>query len=133
MFIKEFCLKHNIQLAVLFGSRAKGEPRSDSDWDLAILVKSDFYKKEKNNPSGFRKSLLKELCFLLKTSQVDLVILNRVSPFLRYQVAKSGILLFEEKKGVFASFVSLAVRSYSDSFLFTRAGKRYLEKRALHG
>ncbi len=100
--MRDFCLKHNIKLAVLFGSRAKGEPRPDSDWDLAILFKKDFYDNNKNNLAGLRKNLLKELCLLLETSQVDLVILNRVSPFLRYQVAKSGIPLFEETKNDFA-------------------------------
>ncbi len=61
MLTKEFCLKHNIQLAVLFGSRAKGEPRPDSDWDLAILLKNDFYNQQKNNVAILRKNLLKEL------------------------------------------------------------------------
>ncbi len=126
-------IMHNIKLAVLFGSRAKGEPRPDSDWDLAILFKDDFYDHNKHNLAVIKKNLLKELCSLLETSQVDLVILNRVSPFLRYRVAKSGLPLFEENEGEFASFVSLAVRGYSDSMVFTKASKKYLEKRAGHG
>ena len=124
---------HNIKLAVLFGSRAKGESRPDSDWDLAILFKDDFFDNNKHNLAVIKKNLIKELCSLFETSKVDLVILNRVSPFLRYRVAKSGLPLFEENVGDFASFVSLAVRSYSDSMVFTKAGKRYLEKRVLNG
>ena len=126
-------IMHNIKLAVLFGSRAKGESRPDSDWDLAILFKDDFYDHNKYNLADIKKNLLKELCSLLETSKVDLVILNRVSPFLRYRVAKSGLPLFEENEDDFASFVSLAVRGYSDSMVFTKAGKKYLEKRAGHG
>jgi uncharacterized protein len=130
---KELFIKHNIKLAVLFGSRAKGESRPDSDWDLAILFKDDFYGHNRHNMAVIKKNFLKELCSLLETSKVDLVILNKVSPFLKYRVAKSGVPLFEENEGDFAAFASLAVRGYSDSIVFMKAGKRYLEKRDGNG
>lgn len=131
--MRELFVKHNIKLVVLFGSRARGEPWPDSDWDLAVLFDPENYKQNQHNVAGLRKELLRELCSVLGTSRVDLVILNQASPYLRYQVAKSGTPLYEEKKGDFASFASLAVRSYSDSKVFMKAGKRYLEKRAGRG
>ncbi len=130
---KSLCKSKGIKLALLFGSRAKGEARPDSDWDLAFLVNEEKQKIDRQSLATLKRSLLKDLCNFLKTSQIDLVILNRASPFLKYQVAQSGIPLYQEIEGEFASFVSLAIRGYSDSFIFRDAGKKYLEMRSPNG
>jgi len=127
------CEKHGVRLAILFGSRAKGEAGSESDWDLAFLIDEEKQKIDRPLLASLKKNLIKDLSNHLKTSQIDLVILNRASPFLKYQVAQSGKPLYQVKEGEFASFVSLAVRSYSDSFIFRDAGKKYLEMRSSNG
>jgi predicted nucleotidyltransferase len=33
---------------ILFGSRAKGKQREDSDWDILLVVKQDINRKTKN-------------------------------------------------------------------------------------
>jgi len=130
---RSLCEKHGVRLAILFGSRAKGEAGSESDWDLAFLIDEGKQKKDRLRFAALKKSLIKDLCNHLKTSQIDLVILNRASPFLKYQVAQKGRPFYQEKEGEFAAFVSLAVRSYSDSFIFRDAGKKYLEMRPSNG
>jgi len=127
------CEKHGVRLAILFGSRAKGEAGSESDWDLAFLINEAKQRMDRPWLAALKKSLIKDLCDHLKTPQIDLVILNRASPFLKYQVAQNGRPLYQVKEGEFASFVSLAVRSYSDSFIFRDAGKKYLEMRPSNG
>jgi predicted nucleotidyltransferase len=37
----------DIQKIVLFGSRAKGIPRSDSDWDFIVITKESLTRKNK--------------------------------------------------------------------------------------
>ncbi len=130
---KTLCRRNKIKLAVLFGSRANETARPDSDWDLAFHIKAEAYNPEPVNLALLKKNLIKELCVLLQTSQVDIVILNRASPFLKYWVVKSGKPVYQEKEGDFASFASLAVRGYSDSFVFRKAGKEYLDRKSLNG
>ncbi|MEZ0248895.1 MAG: nucleotidyltransferase domain-containing protein [Thermoproteus sp.] len=42
-FVEEACRKGDV---VLFGSRARGEARIDSDWDLAVLMGDGRYRVE---------------------------------------------------------------------------------------
>ena len=130
---RSLCEKHGVQLAIIFGSRAKGEAGSDSDWDLAFWINEEMQKMDRQNLAQLKRNLIKDLCNHLNTSLIDLVILNRASPFLRYQVAHNGRPVYQEKEGDFAAFVSLAIRSYSDSFIFRDAGKKYLEMRPSNG
>ncbi len=130
---KTLCRRNKIRLAVLFGSRADETARPDSDWDLAFQIKAEAYNPEPGDLAMRKKNLIKELSALLQTSQVDIVILNRASPFLKYWVVKSGKPVYQENKGDFASFASLALRGYSDSFVFRKAGKEYLERKSLNG
>ncbi len=130
---RSLCEKHGVHLAIIFGSRAKVEAGSDSDWDLAFWINEEKQKMDRQNLAKLKKNLIKDLCNHLKTPLIDLVILNRASPFLKYQVAQNGKPVYQEKEGDFAAFVSLAVRSYSDSFIFRDAGKKYLEMRSSNG
>ena len=41
-------IKHKIQAAYLFGSRARGTERPDSDYDLLLVVEEDFSLSEKD-------------------------------------------------------------------------------------
>lgn len=91
-----------LRLVVLFGSRASGQERPSSDVDLGIL-------------GGDVGVLAVEIIRLLGTDRVDVVDLARASPLLAMAVARGGRVLHEDKAGVFASFVSLAVRRYHDT------------------
>lgn len=120
-----FCEDHGISLAVLFGSMADGRGRPDSDIDLAVVVD---VPRSTLADAGFGRRLMRDVIEFIGTSEVDLVILNRADPLLRYQVACGGKPLYESSPGTFASFCSLAVRQREDSRVFDKAVDRYLRR-----
>ena len=45
---KSAALRHKIQRIYIFGSRARGTERPDSDYDLLLVVSADFSLKDKD-------------------------------------------------------------------------------------
>jgi len=127
---KALCTKYNVRLVMLFGSRVSGRVKSTSDWDLAFWLDEKALKKDRRNLARIKKNLIREICTIMQTSEIDLVILNRASPFLKYQVAQKGKPIYMQNKEDYTAFVSRAIRSLSDGFVYREAGKKYLEKRA---
>lgn len=89
--IKEYLSKQPIEKAWLFGSMSRGEERPDSDVD--ILVRFD--------PSGNvglfqHAAMISELEELLMKS-VDLVSESALFPWVRDNVDKEKILIYERK------------------------------------
>ena len=87
-----------LKLAVLFGSRALGAPRSPrSDVDVGIV------------PFDSALDLRAELSLASALSgavalEIDLVRLDREEPVLDREVAVDGVCLYEEAPGVFAAW-----------------------------
>jgi len=82
--LKQYLLRDdNTCFALIFGSHAGGHARPDSDLDLALCFR--------NPPLGL--ALLNTINTLSNIAQkeVDLVVLNRASAFLRHQIIKEGI------------------------------------------
>jgi len=74
-----------LKLAVLFGSRARGEAKSGSDADLGLLL--DPYSSE------LRFRVEAELG-RAAGGPVDIVLLDDAPPLLRFEIAREGVLLF---------------------------------------
>src|SRR4051812_12303401 len=83
-----------LELLVLFGSRARGDSHSRSDWDFGYLATREF------DPADF----LARLVLLLRIDRIDLVDLNRTNGILRFRVAAEGQTLFESRPGTFDDF-----------------------------
>ncbi|MEW6481853.1 MAG: HepT-like ribonuclease domain-containing protein [bacterium] len=86
--------RNDIVFAFLFGSRAKGRPSNISDWDVAVYFKPFEYMEietQENYPD--EKSTWGELVDILKTDEVDLLVLNRARPSLVFSVLSSGLPL----------------------------------------
>ena len=66
----------SVRFALLFGSRADGRPRADSDWDLAAYLSDDLSAEERFSE---RLRLASELDDL---GRIDLVVLNDAPPLL---------------------------------------------------
>lgn len=79
-----------LELLLLFGSRARAESHSRSDWDLGYLAGVD------TDPAVLRGRLVENL----GTDRVDLVDLGRAGGLLRYRAARDGQLVFEARPGV---------------------------------
>lgn len=94
-----------LRLLVLYGSRARGDRRPDSDWDFAFLGTARF------DEEGLRA----ELVLLLGTDRVDLVDLSRAGGLLRHRVAREGRVLHEAEPGVFEAFWIEAVSFWCDA------------------
>ena len=77
----------DISLTYLFGSFASEKERKLSDVDIAVLLKEGIEPLEK------QLNLLSEITFILKTDEVDLVILNRAPISLQYTIISEGKLL----------------------------------------
>jgi len=87
---------HDLDLVVLFGSRAAGGTHERSDWDLAARARCG-----RLAPGGFL-----DLCEALRElfgGDVDLVDLGRADPLLMRQVFRRGVPLFEEPGGFYAA------------------------------
>jgi hypothetical protein len=93
-----------LKLLVLFGSQARGEAHSGSDWDFGYLAGPAF------DPDDF----LARLVLRFKTDRIDLVNLERTNGLLRYRAAAEGQPLFEASSGEFESFWFEAVSFWCD-------------------
>ncbi|TRT90339.1 MAG: nucleotidyltransferase domain-containing protein [Microcystis aeruginosa Ma_AC_P_19900807_S299] len=115
----------NLKLLILFGSRACGEHKPDSDWDLAISY------DETNRQTGIKEisndyltylSILSEL-FEINRDLIDLIELDRCSPLMKYQVARDGKLIYEKNTGDFLKFRVRAWKEYADTAKFRKIQK----------
>jgi len=101
-----------LRLLVLHGSRARGEARADSDWDLAYLADEGF------DADAF----LADLVLALGTDRIDLARLNGASGLFRYRVARDGEVVFEASSGIFDRFWMDAVSFWCDAEPVLRSG-----------
>ncbi len=87
--IEKMAEKHKIKFIVLFGSRAKGAFREDSDFDVAV------YMHGFNDMEKYSDALS---CFAnifgVFEDKIDLTDLKNANPLLRYEITLKGNLLF---------------------------------------
>ena len=115
----------NLQMLILFGSRARGEHKPDSDWDLAISydeANRQTHIKEISNDYLTSLSILSEL-FEINRDLIDLIELDRCSPLMKYQVARDGKLIYEKNTGDFLKFRVRAWKEYADTAKFRKIQK----------
>ena len=100
----------DVDLVVLFGSRARGHAHPSSDWDVGVR----FHRPHQP---------LLHLCALdpvlaraigCSSDAIDVVELDQVSYLLQRCVAEDGIALFERQPGLFTAFCSRAIRQWAD-------------------
>jgi len=101
-----------LRLLVLFGSRARGDARVESDWDLGYLGDAGL------DPDALLLDLVKSL----GTDRVDLVDLARAGAQIRFRAASEGRAVHEAEAGVFDRFWIDAVDFWCDVEPLLRAG-----------
>ncbi len=97
-------------LAVLHGSRARGDGGPAADWDIAVRGATD--------PAG----LAAGVADIVGTDAVDIVDLDRASALLRYRVARDGVLLAGEAEE-FERFRLAAISFWCDAGPVIRAAQ----------
>jgi predicted nucleotidyltransferase len=101
-----------VRLAVVFGSRARGEATAASDWDIGYLADERLD----------RDRLLADFVHALDTERIDLVDLERAGGLVRLRAARDGIAVFESVPDAFARFWLEAVTFWCDAGPVIRAG-----------
>jgi uncharacterized protein YutE (UPF0331/DUF86 family)/predicted nucleotidyltransferase len=94
-----------LKLAVLFGSQARGEARSNSDVDLGLLLAP--YSAE------LRFRVEAELG-RAAGRPVDVVLLDDAPPLLRFEIARDGMLLFQREDHLWTDFKAKAMVDWWD-------------------
>ena len=94
-----------VRFALLFGSRAGGAPRPDSDWDLAVYLSGTLDSAER---ASVRDRLIASLEPELR---LDLVVLNDAPPLLAHQALKGERILMRDEP----AFVRFVVRTLAAS------------------
>ncbi|MFH1030741.1 MAG: nucleotidyltransferase domain-containing protein [bacterium] len=121
--LKEIGKKHKIKLAMIFGSRAKGNPKEDSDLDIAFI----FFKDE-TKYRYYYGELFADLGNVFRGYNIDLLNLRDVDYFVKYEVARNSRLIIGEPLD-YCEFRARANRIYKDSFDLRKLNDILLEKK----
>ena len=108
--------QHSVELAYLFGSLARGEVGKDVD--LAILTQSE---------PAYR--LRAEIIECLDTERLDLVDLRRASPSLRFEIIRTGPLLYCTDQLTVECFEIDTLHQYRDTAYLRRRQMEVLRER----
>jgi len=115
--------REDVQFAYLFGSYAKGKITPLSDVDIAVYLSG-------SNFSQKRLEIIGGLIEVLKTDEIDLVILNTAPLPLKIRILRNRKLLVDRTPLVRHAFESTTMRVYLD---FNKLEKRILERRYING
>lgn len=101
--------QQDVMAAYLFGSRATGRARAESDVDVALLL------NEEDSFARFERRLqlmveVSDVC----GREADVIVLNDAPPLLQHQVLKHGRLLYERDRRARIEFEVQAGKVYAD-------------------
>lgn len=100
-----------LKMLVLFGSQARGDTHSKSDWDFAALYDQDMRKKHcEDNPFNYFEvpGILGDI-FNLNSDHIDVVDLDNSSKLIAHFIARDGKLIYETTSGQFETFKQLSL------------------------
>ncbi|MGE5581718.1 MAG: type VII toxin-antitoxin system MntA family adenylyltransferase antitoxin [Bacillota bacterium] len=117
--------------AYLFGSQARGTAGALSDIDIAVFFDEPAFDQDRIYGPEFE--LLPLLEKNLDHRPVDLAVLNNAPVFLRYQVLKTGEILFCRSEESRIRFHEETIRLYLDFLPFRKVQNLYLKKRLTNG
>ena len=116
-----------VQLAVLFGSAARGDEHRRSDLDIGVM----------GVRSTARLSALRLTLARIAGREVDLIPLDTAPPLLRFEIARDGSVLFERAPCLWSDFQARAMVDWWDwaplARRFSSAAAARLRVQAGHG
>ncbi|MFQ5639641.1 MAG: nucleotidyltransferase domain-containing protein [bacterium] len=128
-----FRKQDEVLVAYLFGSVAEDKQNKLSDLDVAILVDSNKLKRLEKQQFGYQVSVMTDLMSLLKTNDIDLVILNYATPLLSHEVIKSGEIVFCRDEDDRAEFEIRTQHRYLDTKHLREIQDSYFKERVKKG
>jgi hypothetical protein len=108
--------REEVQLAYLFGSLS--QDKRAQDVDLAILTQ--------NQPAFHLREVITDC---LNTERVDLVDLRNASPVLRFEILRTGQLLYAANEMLSEQFELDTLRLYKDTAWLRRHQETFLKER----
>ena len=103
--------REEILEAYLFGSRALGRARPDSDIDVAVYVDET---RADDGAWGYRAELTTDLMDALGTNGVDVVVLNEAPILLYHRVLRDGVRILSRDLRATTTRAGQAVSRYCD-------------------
>ena len=97
--------------AYVFGSRARGKARPDSDLDIAVYVDE---ARACDGVWGYRAELATALMSALGTNDVDVVVLNRAPILLYHRVLRDGVRVLSRDLRATTTRTGQALSRYFD-------------------
>ena len=113
-----------IVFAHLFGSRARGDSRPDSDWDVAVYLREDLDARQ-------RFKLRCRLSAELEDLGADVVVLNDAPPLLGHRALMGRRLLVQDPRALVRYSVRTLARSEDERYwrdLHWQARRKRLEE-----
>lgn len=117
-----------IACAYLFGSRARGDFRPDSDLDVAVL----FDETPPATLNGLGLDLAAALEESIRT-KVDLVVLNRAPPDLVHRILRDATLVFEANRSARVQFEVRTRAEYFDLLPYLQEYRRHRPEQGRDG
>jgi predicted nucleotidyltransferase len=95
-----------LKLLVLFGSRARGNYQSSSDWDFAMLFDEELRQQyeAKGGWDRYRSWAILQKLLDLGDDEMDWVDLKDASEILAHSISRDGIVLYSADPEVFPNF-----------------------------
>lgn len=124
--IEQVAQRFDLTLVVRFGSTATGREHPESDLDVAVWTRRPYDSRDQEFVGEVEDALDEAL---EPDREVDLCVLNDADPVLLFQVASSGVPLYQRTPVTFIEFCSWASRVYHDTEKFRRANRAWLEER----
>jgi len=114
----------DILFAYLFGSLARKKAGPLSDVDIAVYCEEGSFFPEK------KLEILGNLVSILKTDEIDLVVLNRAPLAIRMKILENKKVIVDKAPLIRHQYESLTMRQYFD---FSYKESFILRKRFFHG
>ena len=90
-YIEKIAKKHGIELIYLFGSKAKNSSSKLSDIDIAVLLE----KYRRKDLKDIFLSLIYDFTKLFDSDKIDLLLLNKASLAIQFNVISEGKILYQ--------------------------------------
>lgn len=124
--LKDLFLKRDeVVMAYLFGSVAEDKIHKFSDVDVAVYVKA----LTKENEFEYQLDLIGELNDVLRSDDVDLVIMNFAFPTIIHYILRHGILLKCIDEKFRRNYIIRSYKEYEDAQHLLKIQYKYLEQR----
>lgn len=108
MTLPEVCREFDLELVVLYGSRARGYARPDSDSDVGVVRRAGLV------PAEQILDLAAKLADATGLPNIDVVDLRRAPPLLKHSAGTHGRALYEDEPGRFNLFKVYAWKLWLD-------------------